>query len=298
MKRTNYILLALTLLLTFAGCNQKEKKLAVIEQNLALIVDGVTEEQMGAINEIVAASYDLSADKVTFDIGYTHDTIYISCFDTFSIESPNQDLQKKFLLAALCSNSPETKELLEQIANVPAVLQFIYADTISHKIYSTEAKTDEINEALLKKNTPLDILKSYTDLANDLNDDIKLSIEKNFFVVNFYDKDYDLKSYIDSIKAEALNEDMYDLFNWDNIENKMFQEIQDEAEFLCLFFIEELYNHCPYIFNEIIKGKLGFELRLSGGNSEKAAIARLDNDDLHDLIDQTTERNQGSLTED
>ena len=291
MKRTNYILLALTLLLTFAGCNQKEKKLAVIEQNLALIVDGVTEEQMGAINEIVAASFDLCADKVMFDIGYTHDTVHISCYDTFSIESPNRDLQKKFLFAALCSNSPETKGLLEQIADIPVVLQFMYADTISHKTYSTEAKTDEIKEALLKKNTPTDILQYYTNLANDLNDDIKLSIEKNYFVVNFFDKDYDLKSYIDSIKAEALDEDMYDFFNWDKIEDKMFQEIQDEAEFLCLFFIEELYNHCPYIFNEIIKGKLGFELRLSGGNTEKAAIARLDNDDLHDLIDQPTEGN-------
>jgi len=301
MKKTSYFLLTLALLLTFAGCNQKEKKLAVIEQNLALIVDGVTEEQMGAINEIVAASYDLDADKVKFDIGHTNDTLYISCYDTFSIERPDrdfknilkvQDLQKKFLFAALCSNSPETKRLLEQIADVPAVLKIIYADTVSHKKYVVETKQGEIEEALLKENTPTDVLNSYSDLVNAFsNDDIKLSLEKNFFVVNIYDKDYDIKSHIDSLKTEALDEDYYDIINWDKYENKMSQEIQDEADFLCLFFIEALYNHLPYIFNEIIKGNLGFELRLSGENKEKAAIARLDNDDLHVLIDQPTGRN-------
>ena len=89
MKKITLLMVALSLLLAFTGCNQKEKK-------IAKIIDGITEEQMGEINEIVAASWDLDADKVVFDIGYTHDTIYISCYDTFSIESLDRNLQKDF----------------------------------------------------------------------------------------------------------------------------------------------------------------------------------------------------------
>lgn len=54
MKRTNFILLALTLLLTFAGCNQKEKE-------LEKIVDGINNEQILDIYKIAASAFDKNA---------------------------------------------------------------------------------------------------------------------------------------------------------------------------------------------------------------------------------------------
>ena len=263
----------LALIVTFAGCNQKEKK-------IAKIIDGITEEQMGEINKIVAASWNLDADKVVFDIGYTHDTIYISCYDTFSIESPDRDLQKDFLFAALCSNSPETEGLLAQIAAVPAVLLFAYADDVSHTLDLTETNPNEIIEALVKDYTPKDVLNSYTDLMNENSDRIKLSIEENNFVVTIYDNDYNIDSYVDSMKSDALSEGLLGIFNWDNIENMISEDLQEEANELCYDIIGEFSKHQPYILKEIIKANLGFELRLSAEDAEKGVFARCDNNRL------------------
>lgn len=288
MKRTNYLFLVLALLLTFIGCNQKEKKLAEREKNLALIVDGITDSQMGVINEIIAAAFDLDADSVDFGVEFRNDTLYFIDYNKFSLGERDIDLQKKFLLAALCSETPDKKELFAQIADVPALLQFMYVDTVEHKIYlPTDINSSELKESLSKEYTPIDILKSYTDMVNCSFKEGKLSLEKSYFVVSFYDNDYDIESYIDSLKAEALDEDYYDIINWDNYENKMSKEIQDEAEWLCLLLLVEIYNHNPYIFNEIIKADLGFELRLSGKNKEKGTSVRLDNSDLHELIDES-----------
>lgn len=273
MRKINCFLMILALIVTFAGCNQKEKK-------IAKIIDGITEEQMGEINKIVAASWNLDADKVVFDIGYTHDTIYISCYDTFSIESPDRDLQKDFLFAALCSNSPETEGLLAQIAAVPAVLLFAYADDVSHTLDLTETNPNEIIEALVKDYTPKDVLNSYTDLMNENSDRIKLSIEENNFVVTIYDNDYNIDSYVDSMKSDALSEGLLGIFNWDNIENMISEDLQEEANELCYDIIGEFSKHQPYILKEIIKANLGFELRLSAEDAEKGVFARCDNNRL------------------
>ena len=273
MRKINCFLMILALIVTFAGCNQKEKK-------IAKIIDGITEEQMGEINKIVAASWNLDADKVVFDIGYTHDTIYISCYDTCSIESPDRDLQKDFLFAALCSNSPETEGLLAQIAAVPAVLLFAYADDVSHTLDLTETNPNEIKEALVKDYTPKDVLNSYTDLMNENSDRIKLSIEENNFVVTIYDNDYNIDSYVDSMKSDALSEGLLGIFNWDNIENMISEDLQEEANELCYDIIGEFSKHQPYILKEIIKANLGFELRLSAEDAEKGVFARCDNNRL------------------
>lgn len=280
MKKITLLMVALSLLLAFTGCNQKEKK-------IAKIIDGITEEQMGEINEIVAASWDLDADKVVFDIGYTHDTIYISCYDTFSIESPDRDLQKDFLFAALCSNSPETKGLLEQIAAVPAVLLFAYADDASHTLYLTESNPNEIKEALAKEYTPHDVLNSYMDLANAdfVGKGEKLSIEDNYFVVSVFDKDYDVHSLIDSLKTEALNEDedIFDIINWDKWEDKMSEDLQKETRESGIGFLFYLYKHQQYIFRELVKANLGFEFRLLDNATGNGFFYKCKNSDLKEL---------------
>ncbi len=288
MRKTSYFLLTFVLLLTFASCNQTEKKLAEKEKNLSIIVDGITNAQMGVINEIIAAAFDLDADSVNFGYEVHQDTLYFIDYNKFSIEKYDKDLQKKFLLAALCSEAPETKELFAQIADVPALLEFMYVDTVGHTTYlPIDINSSELKKSLSKEYTSIDILKSYTDKVNYSFKEGKLSLEKSNFVVTLYDNNYDIESHIDSLKAEALDEDYYDIINWDKYENKMSKEVQDEAEWLCLLLLEAIYNHNPYIFNEIIKADLGFELRLSGKNKEKGTSVRLDNSDLHELIDES-----------
>lgn len=288
MKKISYILLTLSLLLTFTGCNQKEKKLAEKEKNLSIIVGGITDAQKGVINEIIAAAFDLDADSVDFGYEIYQDTLYFIDYNKFSLEKYDKDLQKKFLLGALCNESPDIKELFAQIADVPAFLQFMYVDTVGHTTYlPIDINSSELKKSLSKEYATIDILKSYTDMVNCSFKEGKLSLEKSYFVVTFYDNNYDIESYIDSLKAESLDEDYYDIINWDNYENKMSKEIQDEAEWLCLLLLEKIYDHNPYIFNEIIKANLGFELRLSGKNKEKSTSVRLDNSDLHELIDES-----------
>lgn len=288
MKKITLLMVALSLLLAFTGCNLKEKKLAIKEKKLEIIAAGISQEQMEGINEIIADAFDLYADSVSFGFGVRNDTLYFIDINKFSIDPFDFDLQKLFLLSALCSDSPDTKGLLAQIAEVPAVLQFIYVDSIEHIIYQNDIDAPELRGALSKEYTPHDVLNSYMYLANAdfVEKGDKLSIEENYFVVNYYDRDYDIRSHIDSLKTEAMDEDYYDIINWDKYENKISKEIQDEAEFLCLFLIEEFYNHSPYIFNEIIKANLGFELRLSGEDTEKCASARINNNELHDLINE------------
>ncbi|MBR4646837.1 MAG: hypothetical protein IKO75_06990 [Bacteroidales bacterium] len=279
MKNLSYILLTLSLLLTFTSCNQKEKK-------IAKIIDRITEKQMADINEIIAATFDLNADSVDFGYGIRQDTLYFIDYNKFSLEDRDIDVQKKFLLAALCSESPDTKELFAQIADVPAVLQFIYVDTIGHTIYlPIDINSSELKESLSKEYTPQDVLNLYIDLTNDTKDSVTCSIEDNYFVISVFDEHTDVRLLVDSIKTATLNEDedLFDFFNWDKIEDKMSEGFQKETKELGAEILINIYKHQPYLFRELVKANLGFEFRLLDDVTGNGFFWKCKNSDLKEI---------------
>ncbi len=178
MKKTSFFLLVLTVLLTLASCNQKEKK-------LAKIVDGITAEQLDAIREITAEAFGMDADSIDFGYGFSNDTLYFVGYDNHCYEGYDFNLRKEFILAALCSDASETKGLLSQISEVPAALEFFFVDTIGHSLYNPTVSNAEIKGALSKNYTSRDALSSYVNFVKDKqditleNDYVVLSVNKN-----------------------------------------------------------------------------------------------------------------------
>lgn len=122
MKNVSYILLTLSLMLTFAGCNQKEKKL----QQIVL-----TDEQIIVIRDITTSALDID-DIIKSTSSYRGDTLVFGIVvDTLSDDNveritKGEQRLKKYLLTALCNESSQVKELLSQIAEVPANFKLTY----------------------------------------------------------------------------------------------------------------------------------------------------------------------------
>ena len=156
MKRTSYFLLVLALLLTFVGCNQKEKKLQQID---------LTHEQSSFVRDIMASALDLD-DFLHTTAGYHHDTLVFGIVvDTLSEKevekmTKGEQLLKKYLLTALCCDSSPVKELFSQIAAVSAPIKLFYGDSSEEEIIMALNGT-ELRVALVKEYKQRDVLGNY-----------------------------------------------------------------------------------------------------------------------------------------
>lgn len=302
MKRTNYILLALTLLLTFVGCNQKEKK-------LAKIVDGITTEQSEAIKATLNFSDNLDlkiaqqADTVVFAVveiasSKDNDEDYEVAEDESNEDSIDDESQKKkimssvktYLLSAFCSD-PIVKDLLQQIADISAHIKFTFGND------EKEANPDiviignaELQKVLAEKYTSHDVLISYIDVLNAISSDkeTKIFIEGNYVTIEYR---------IDSVFADIEDRVEYDIYMAKNsflsniddivdfeqykgeISESYVKEYQDKIK-ESLLEEDDFFNW----FKPLLKDNAGLIVRYSDNNSDKSIDVVFEPDELKQLI--------------
>lgn len=294
MKRTNYLLLALTLLLTFAGCNQKEKK-------LAKIVDGITQEQRLVVFDIMASALDMDFNPSSH-YGYRDDTLVFGIeVDTLSekkveIITKGEQQLKNYLLTALCNESSQVKELLSQIAEVPAYLKLTYEDLSTEKNIDVILNATEIEEALVKEYKHRDVLESFFKWFSFKESDEEYNVRSCFEKIN--EKDYivvectsdtsllsvideKVNSDIDNAKDNFLF-DIDDIVDLNEYKGKISKKYQDDfAEYLKEYYMEEeeLFDN-DYIPKLMQKSNAGLVIRFKDKSLNKTLDIVIESNEL------------------
>ena len=250
--------MAFAVALSFASCNQKERK-------LSKIIDGITAEQKKDLKEIIIGStIFLEPDSFNLNIVQQKDTVFF-CIDEIDIgtkrENPIQkngkentndeesfresgsvdetveqestdesfesilELCKPYLLSAFCSESSNLKELLQQIADVPACIVIVLGDSpdISQSDFIVISSA-ELKKALLSECSTRTTLTSYIDLISTVchllseeSDEIAISAKLNN---NYVELTLELDSLFNSLEEE-IQSDIEDAKNsfWGNIDD-------------------------------------------------------------------------------
>lgn len=237
MKKSSLFLLTLVLLLTFAGCNQKEKKL----QN---IIDGITVEQKYSILEIASMGF-ANPDSCHLDIDQRNNTIIfhivenrLSNDDSDESTVKHKDLEKKFeqlaknfILSALSSDSPEIKGLLKQIADVPASISI-------DGIFISET---ELQDALNKEFTAREILSNWVNCLDVIGEEENFAtkLDGDYIVLSYNEDDIisDIDEWVNSDIEHAMNsfitdiDDIVDMDLYkDKISDKYRKDIADDIK--------------------------------------------------------------------
>ena len=293
MKRTSYFLLVLTLLLTFAGCNQKGKK-------LEKIANGITQEQQLAVLDIMASALDLNLDPHYY---YQHrdDTLIFGLVvDTLSekeVEKITQGEQqlKNYLLTALCNESPQAKELLSQIAEVPAYFKLTYEDLSTKEKIDVILNPMEIEEVLVKDYKHRDVLENFFEwsLFNESDEKYNVSScfekinEKEYILVEYSldntvlsDIDERVNSDIDNAKDNFLF-DIDDIVDLNEYKDKISKKYRnDYAEYVKENILEEGLFDNDYIPKLMQKTNVGFILRFKDNSLNKTLDIVIESNEL------------------
>ena len=287
MKRTSFFLLALTLLLTFAGCNQKEKK-------LAKIVEEPTDEQIHIIGNITKAAIGKDLDCY---VNCTNDTFLLIGSYNFTKDDLNKanetkELQKKFLLSAFCSDSPELRDIMQKIADVPAVIQLSYEDTIRHQLFKLDINNVELREALSKKYKPTDALSSLLELENERAKPkgfTKLEVNYVVFGINTDSLISDLEELVEQDIADAKGSflsNIDEILDLDKYKDKISESYTKEFQsyYKELLIEEHLLSGEDYLTKLMKRNDLGFIFRFYDPEMDKSMDIVFEKDEIDELI--------------
>ena len=287
MKKTSYFLLTLTLLLTFAGCNQKEKK-------LAKIVEESTDEQIHTIGDIIKAAIGKDLDCY---VSSTNDTLLLIGSYNFTKDDLNKaneakELQKKFLLSALCSDSPELRDVIQKIADVPAVIQLSYDDTIGHQLFKLDINNIELREALSKKYKPTDVLSSLLESYNvRLKPEGFTKMDVNYVVFEI-NTDSVISSLEELVEQDIANakgsflSNIDEILDLDKYKDKISESYTKEFQsYYKELFIEERLLSGEYYLTKLMKrNDMGFVVKLYDHEMDKSLDIVFEKDEIDELI--------------
>lgn len=240
MRKINCFLVALALLVSFAGCNQKEKKL----QQIVL-----TDEQIIVIRDITTSALDID-DIIKITSSYRGDTLVFGIVvDTLSDDNveritKGEQRLKKYLLTALCNESSQVKELLLQIAEVPANFKLTYGDNITEEKISVTLNATEIKDALAKKYKQRDVLGNHFEWLSFYESDEEYNVssrfekidEKDYIVVEIAADSIHVLSSIDKLVNSDIEDaknnfsiDIDEIIDLDKYKNKISEKYREEV---------------------------------------------------------------------
>ena len=291
MKKVSYILLALSLMLTFAGCNQKEKKL----QQIVL-----TDEQIIVIRDITTSALDID-DIIKSTSSYRGDTLVFGIVvDTLSDDNveritKGEQRLKKYLLTALCNESSQVKELLSQIAEVPANFKLTYGDNITEEKISVTLNATEIKDALAKKYKQRDVLGNYFEWLSFYESDEEYNVSSRFEKID--EKDYivveiaadsalsSIDKLVNSDIEDAKNNfsiDIDEIIDLDKYKNKISEKYREEvANYLKEEYIEsgEMFIN-KYIASLMQQANVGSIIRFRDKKSDNIMDIVIESNEL------------------
>ena len=287
MKRTSYFFGVLALLLAFGGCNQKEKK-------LQKIIDEPTAEQVHTIGEIIAAAIDEDIDCYVSSINDTFLIIGRCDFTKNDLNKANEtkELQKTFLLTALCSDSPDIRNITQKIADVPAVIQLSYEDTLGHQLFTLDINNVELKEALSKKYKPTDVISSLIELANaQLKPEGFAKLEGNYVVYGI-NTDSVISSLEECVEQDIANakgsflSNIDEILDLDKYKDKISESYTKEMQtyYKELLIEERLLSGDNYLTKLMKRNDLGFVVRLYDYKMDKSLDIVFEKDELDKLI--------------
>ena len=290
MKNVSYILLTLSLMLTFAGCNQKEKKL----QQIVL-----TDEQIIVNRDITTSALDID-DIIKSTSSYRGDTLVFGIVvDTLSDDNveritKGEQRLKKYLLTALCNESSQVKELLSQIAEVPANFKLTYGDNITEEKISVTLNATEIKDALAKKYKQRDVLGNYFGWLSFYESDEEYNVRSRFEKID--EKEYIVVVYASDSMFSVINErvnfdidnakdnflfDIDDIVDLNEYKDKISKKYRDEyAEYIKEYFMEEGLFDNMNIPKLMQKTNVGLIIRFKDKSSNGAMDVIFESDEL------------------
>lgn len=287
MKRTSYFFGVLALLLTFGGCNQKEKKLAEI-------VDEPTDEQVHTIGDITTAAIGKDIDCYVSSINDTFLIIGRCDFTKNDLNKANEakELQKKFLLSALCSDSPDLLDITQKIADVPAVIQLSYEDTLGHQLFKLDINNVELKEALSKKYKPTDVLSSLIELKNArLKPEGFAKLEGNYVVygINTDSVISSLEEWVEQDIADAKSSflsNIDEILDLDKYKDKIFESYTKEIQsyYKELSIEERVLSGEDYLTKLMKRNDMGIVFRLYDHELDKSLDIVFEKEEIDKLI--------------
>ena len=289
MKKVSYILLALSLMLTFAGCNQKEKKLQqiVLTDEQIIVIRDITTSAL--IDDIIKSTSSYRGDTLVF--GIVVDTL---SDDNVERITKGEQRLKKYLLTALCNESSQVKELLSQIAEVPANFKLTYGDNITEKKISVTLNATEIKDALAKKYKQRDVLGNYFEWLSFYESDEEHNVSSRFEKID--EKEYIVVVYASDSMFFVINErvnfdidnakdnflfDIDDIVDLNEYKDKISKKYRDDyAEFVKEYFMEEGLFDNMYIPKLMQKTNVGLIIRYEDKSSNKTMDVVFESNEL------------------
>ena len=291
MRKIKCFLVALALLVSFAGCNQKEKKL----QQIVL-----TDEQIIVIRDITTSALDID-DIIKSTSSYRGDTLVFGIVvDTLSDDNveritKGEQRLKKYLLTALCNESSQVKELLSQIAEVPANFKLTYGDNITEEKISVTLNATEIKDALAKKYKQRDVLGNYFEWLSFYESDEEYNVSSRFEKID--EKDYivveiaadsalsSIDKLVNSDIEDAKNNfsiDIDEIIDLDKYKNKISEKYREEvANYLKEEYIEsgEMFIN-KYIASLMQQANVGSIIRFRDKKSDNIMDIVIESNEL------------------
>lgn len=290
MRKINCFLVALALLVSFAGCNQKEKKL----QQIVL-----TDEQIIVIRDITTSALDID-DIIKITSSYRGDTLVFGIVvDTLSDDNveritKGEQRLKKYLLTALCNESSQVKELLSQIAEVPANFKLTYGDNITEEKISVTLNATEIKDALAKKYKQRDVLGNYFEWLSFYESDEEYNVSSRFEKID--EKEYIVVVYASDSMFSVINErvnfdidnakdnflfDIDDIVDLNEYKDKISKKYRDDyVEYIKEYFMEEGLFDNMNIPKLMQKTNVGLIIRYKDKSSNGAMDVIFESDEL------------------
>ena len=284
MRKINCFLVVLALLVTFAGCNQKEKK-------LEKITEGISQAQWYLINEIAASAFDKNVHPSS-SFTYRNDTLMFEIvIDTLTEGKVKQakngeKLLKNYLLTALCCENSPVKELFSHIAEAPTPLKLFYGDSSEKEKIIMLVSGTEIRDALAKEYGQRNVLENYFEWLSfyEFDEDEEFNVSSCFEKIN--EKDYIVVEYASDSMLSYIDEkvnfdidnakdnfliDIDDIVDFDKYKNKISEKYREEiAEYIKEEYVEEggLFDN-KYIPELMQKTNVGLIFRLKDKSSGK-----------------------------
>jgi hypothetical protein len=291
MKKVSYILLALSLMLTFAGCNQKEKKLQqiVLTDEQIIVIRDITTSAL-VIDDIIKSTSSYRGDTLVF--GIVVDTL---SDDNVERITKGEQRLKKYLLTALCNESSQVKELLSQIAEVPANFKLTYGDNITEEKISVTLNATEIKDALAKKYKQRDVLGNYFEWLSFYESDEEYNVSSRFEKID--EKDYivveiaadsalsSIDKLVNSDIEDAKNNfsiDIDEIIDLDKYKNKISEKYREEvANYLKEEYIEsgEMFIN-KYIASLMQQANVGSIIRFRDKKSDNIMDIVIESNEL------------------
>ena len=290
MRKINCFLVALALLVSFAGCNQKEKKL----QQIVL-----TDEQIIVIRDITTSALDID-DIIKSTSSYRGDTLVFGIVvDTLSDDNveritKGEQRLKKYLLTALCNESSQVKELLSQIAEVPANFKLTYGDNITEEKISVTLNATDTKDALAKKYKQRDVLGNYFEWLSFYESDEEYNVSSRFEKID--EKEYIVVVYASDSMFSDINErvnfdidnakdnflfDIDDIVDLNEYKDKISKKYRDDyAEYIKEYFMEEGLFDNMNIPKLMQKTNVGLIIRYKDKSSNGAMDVIFESDEL------------------